>query len=78
MGLSFGYCRFQINSENFLSIVHVGAWASWIPVGGFFILVAIYPEWANKLGEFRLQLVILGCGSSFYAIGKIKEILAKK
>ena len=78
MGLFFIYCRFQINSENFLPILHVGAWASWIPIGCLFILVAIYPEWANKLDEFRLQLVILSCGSFFYAISKIKETLTKK
>ena len=79
MGLTAFYHGFEVKTGgNLADIITAGFWAGGIPIGIFFLYVAFHPEQADKLGEFRAQLVIFGSAYIYYAISNIKEILAKK
>ena len=78
MALIAVYRRFEIKDDNLADLITVGFWTGCMPIGIFFIYVAFHPEQANRLGEFRVQLVIFGVAYIYYAVGRIKEILAKK
>ena len=78
MLITAAYHQFEIKGDNVLAIFASGFLAYGVPVGVLFVLVAFYPEWADKLGEFPLQLTVFGGVYVWYAVGQIKKLLKKK
>ena len=78
MLITAAYHQFEIKGDNVLAILTSGGLAYCVPVGVLFVLVAFYPERADKLGEFPLQLTVFGGVYVLYVVGQIKKLLKKK